>query len=278
MKLEVLLSTMNLKNYKENIKLVHKENITTNSLTINQITNSNIEEFNNANLKEKNRIITKNEIGLSRSRNLAIKESKADICILADDDLIYEKDYDKIIKEEYQKNKNIDIICFFVESNNKTRRIKRMITSKIDKLRAMRICSFQITFRRKSIMEHKIKFDENFGAGTYFDRGEETIFLWECINKGLKVKFVNKKIATVNQQESNWFKGYDKTFFEKQGAVFYRMSSKFYRILILQFAIRKYGLYKKELKVKEAISNMMLGANKYKEEQRYKFYKLNKRA
>lgn len=262
MKFQVLISTMNLKSNKENIELIKKMNITTNSLTINQITEEKIQEFNQT--KGSNRVISKKEKGLSKSRNLAIEESNADICLFADDDLIYEQDYEKIILEGYKKNPKADVLCFLVESNNKSRKIKRMCTSNIGKLRAMRICSFQISFKRNKLIENNIYFDENFGAGTYYNRGEELIFLWECIDKGLKVNFISKKIASVKQEDSSWFNGYDEAFFKKQGAVFYRLSSKFYKLLIFQYATRKYNLYKDKMRIKGAIQVMLAGAKEYK--------------
>lgn len=262
MKLEVLISTMNLKNIDENIELMKKMNVKTNSLTINQITKPEIRKFDKFNVK--NKIISKKEKGLSRSRNLAIKSAETDICILADDDVIYKNGYEKIIEKEYEKDKKSDIICFWVESDNNRRKIKRMYTSRIGKIRAMRVRSVQITFRRDSILKNNIKFDENFGAGTYYDRGEEIIFLRECIEKGLKVKFVNKKIADVSQKKSTWFKGYNEIFFKKQGVIFYRMSPKYYKLLIFQFAIRKYKLYKNKLKMKDAVKYMLMGVEKYR--------------
>ena len=97
----------------------------------------------------------------------------------------------------------------------------------------------------------------------YYDRGEETIFLKECIDKSLKIRFVNKKIANVNQQQSVWFNGYNKIFFKKQGAVFYRISNRFYKLLIFQYAIRKYKLYRKKLKMIDAIKYMNIGVKEY---------------
>ena len=85
----------------------------------------------------------------------------------------------------------------------------------------------------------KIIFNENFGAGTENNRGEEQIFLYEAIRKGMKVIFVNKKIGEVEQKESTWFAGYNPEFFKIQGKIFKKMSTKYYKILILQYAIRK---------------------------------------
>ncbi len=261
MNLEVLISTMNLKDENENLKLIKRMNIKTKSLTINQITNKEIQNFEKR--EGQNEVISKKEKGLSKSRNLAVQEAKAEICIFADNDIVYENNYEKIIKEAYNKYKDTDIICFWIESNNSTRKIKKMCTSKIGKLRVMRICSLQITFKRKRIIENNIKFDENFGAGIHYDRGEETIFLKECIDKGLKIRFVNKKIANVNQQQSVWFNGYNKTFFKKQGAVFYRISNRFYKLLIFQYAIRKYKLYRKKVKMIDTIKYMNIGVKEY---------------
>ena len=255
MKLEILLSTMNRNGAKENVELLNTMNAKINSLTINQITKKEIKKENDMN--SKNRLISVNEKGLSKSRNMAIKNAKGDVCIFADDDVKYVDDFQKIIENEYNKNKKYDIICFWVESDNKNRRIKRMITSPIGKMRAMRICSFQITFKRERIIEKNMLFNENFGAGTDCDRGEETIFLWECIRKGLKIKFVNKKIAEVSQGESTWFKGFTEDYFIKQGQVFYELSNKFYKFLILQFTIRKYHLYRKNIGLFKAIKLML---------------------
>lgn len=253
MKLQLLLSTMNLNGKKENIELLKKMNVNIDTLTINQITHEEIKEEND--LKSKNKLISVRERGLSKSRNRAIQNSDADICIIADDDVKYEDDFQNIIINEYEKSDKYDIICFFVSSQGK-RKIKKIITSKVYKLQTMRICSVQITFKRKSIIEKNMKFDENFGAGTYINRGEETIFLWKCIEKGLKIKYVNKKIADVDFGESSWFKDFNEEYFVKQGKVFYELSNKFYKLLIWQFAIRKYHLYRKNLGMFQAVKLM----------------------
>ena len=98
MKLELLLSTMNLKDETENNKLIQKMNVNINTLTINQITNKNIKETNN--LTSKNKLISVRDKGLSKSRNMAINNSEADICIIADDDVIYKDNFQNIIKKE----------------------------------------------------------------------------------------------------------------------------------------------------------------------------------
>ena len=173
--------------------------------------------------------------------------------LFSDDDLVYEKDYKDIIEESYKKYKKADIICFHVESKN--RKIKKLKTGKIGLFRIMKISSFQISIKKDSIKN--IRFDENFGAGKIYDRGEETIFLRDCLKAGLKIIFVNKKIGSVEQKESTWFKGFTKDYLYKKGKVLKRIYPKIYSFIILQFAIRKYCLYKNNVGFCEAIKVMM---------------------
>lgn len=177
--LQVLVSTQNLKNNDEVENLLKKMHISTNYLIINQNMDNAI------NMKNEN-VITRNEKGLTKSRNLAIKEANGDVILFADDDVIYNEDYKQIILNAYNKYKNADIICFYIESRNKKRKIKKMKTGKIGYLKSLRIVSVEMSCKRKSLLENNLSFDENFGIGTKNNRGEEQIFLYEALKKRIK--------------------------------------------------------------------------------------------
>ena len=53
-------------------------------------------------------------------------------------------------------------------------------------------------------------------------------------------------------------------YFRTKGAMFYALSKKYSFFLILQFAIRKYGLYKNETSFFNALKYMRSGKNEYK--------------
>lgn len=228
-KLQVLLSTMNLKNDKEVNNLIEKMNIQSDYLIINQ---TNLY----TSIKNK-KVITVNEFGLSKSRNLAIKNSTEKYIILSDDDVKYIDNYEKIILDTYKKYPKADCICFWVESENKNRIVQRIKSGKIGILKIMKIASFQITIKREKA--NKIPFDKNFGAGTKLNRGEETIFLRECIRKGYNIRFENIKIGEVNQAVSTWYKGINKEYLNIQGQVFKRIYPVLYPLVNIQFVIRK---------------------------------------
>ena len=97
MKIEHLISTMKVNTIEENEELINNMKIKSNSITISQIgekksLDNKIEndvKFNNFINDKLNRLLLlSNKIGVSNSRNDALNNSRADICILSDDDII----------------------------------------------------------------------------------------------------------------------------------------------------------------------------------------------
>ena len=259
-KIEVLLSIMNIEKIEDYNKLLKENKITGNVLTINQTEKVNV----NINDGTK-RIISINEKGVSKSRNRLIENAKGDICALADDDMVYIDNYEKIIENEYLKNRKADMIIFYIENKNTNReKNKKLGNKKLNILDIMKARSSEITFRLDAIKKANIKFDEDFGPNALIKKGEETIFLRDCLNKGLKIYGVNKKIGNAHNLKSTWFTGYNKEYLSDQGAIFYRMLPRFYKILILQYVIRKHSLYKMEMNIIEAYKEMKKGAENYK--------------
>src|SRR5699024_6249015 len=194
------------------------------------------------------------------------EESLADICLLADDDLIYVKNYKDIILEQFRLNPDIDIITFQVEGIEKKFKKYYNKSKRINYLTSMKISSVEIAFKSTSIKKNKIQFNESFGSGSRYSAGEESIFLTECLKKGLKIKYIPIKIADLHVGKSTWFKGYNKSYFINKGAAFTAMSKFCSFIYIIQFAVRKYKIYHKEMQFKNAIFYMIKGRNEFLEE------------
>ena len=62
--------------------------------------------------KDNFNVINSDEIGLSRSRNLAIKTATSDLCLFSDDDIIYEPNFDSIVIKAFDLLPDADIITF----------------------------------------------------------------------------------------------------------------------------------------------------------------------
>jgi glycosyltransferase involved in cell wall biosynthesis len=201
------------------------------------------------------------ERGLSKSRNLALKYADADIVIIADDDICYVDGYSKKIIEAYDKINNADIITF------KVRRDKKYFIGikKLNKIWVHKITSYEITMRLNKIKD--IHFNEIFGTGSgCFLHGEENIFLTDCVRKGKRIYYYPQMIAGLleNERPSTWFAGYNKKYFIDQGALYYNLSKYLVYFYVLQFAFRKYKLYKGHFGVMTVLYYMMKGIREYK--------------
>ena len=231
MELEVLLSVMNL-----NKQDLPKMNITSNCIVINQCKYSSYEEYKNF------KIYSYNEIGLSKSRNHALSLAKGDILLFCDDDVIYNKDYEIIIKNEFKKQQNADIIVFNLESPNRKIRINKK-NRKVHFYNCLRYGTYRIAIKKSAI--NNIIFDERFGAGAKYLSGEEGLFLYECLSNKLKIYASDKFIGRVEQTKSTWFDGYNYKYFFDRGALYYAIGKNLYLLIGLYCLFRNKESYKK---------------------------------
>lgn len=259
----VLLSAMGL----NDVSILEKLNIRGSSIIINQASSEERRFFPDKDCL----FLTTAERGLSKSRNMALREAAMagkELCIFCDNDILYINEYEGIIEKAFNRNPDSDILVFFIE---RPERHQPVFTSerRLDHLHAMKIFSPEIAFRLSSVKRAGLKMDELFGAGAKYGMGEENIFLFDAMRAGLKITYVPIRIAGTVENESTWFKGYDTEFFRNRGAGYYRMSALMYPLLSLQFAIRKRGLYKDRLSFFSALKWMEKGKREYLSERRY---------
>jgi glycosyltransferase involved in cell wall biosynthesis len=252
--IQVLVATMHQENKSHIISLLENMNIESDCLIVNQCDIDGIEQFYYK--KHEVTVINSTERGLSRSRNMALKHAKADLVVIADDDVCYNNDYVHIIQTAYEENLEFDILTFMVKDNKKYFPREK----KLNSLLIHKIASWEITMKLNNIKS--LQFNESFGAGSScISMGEEIIFLNNCIKSGKKIRFIPQKIAYFpkNSRPSTWFTGFNKKYMLDQGVVYYELSHIFAVPYIIQFAIRKYNLYKGNFGVCKAIYYMLCG-------------------
>lgn len=254
MKIEVLISTMNRKSI--NDLELEKKNILENCIIINQITNNELEIINEE-LEEKNiKMISYREKGLSKSRNRALENSTADIIILTDDDISFLENSLLKIKDAFRENQDADILTFKFEKDDSSKNKKYKKNVFIHNYKTIRkISSVEIAIRRESIIKKNIRYDENFGLGARYISGEENIFLKDCLDKGLKLKYIPTLIAKhPNESEStpyNWTESY----MESKGPLAYRLYGTLGYIYFILLILSK----RKRIKNKNILKNVYLG-------------------
>ena len=112
MTFEIAISTMH-KTKEQCLEMLKQENIHCNCIVINQCDADEYHEeiINNQLI----RLFFTKERGLSKSRNMALRNMHADIMAIGDDDILYYEGFNDIILKYYETNKNADVVLFNLE-------------------------------------------------------------------------------------------------------------------------------------------------------------------
>lgn len=260
--MDILISCM----YQKNMDIVSKSHIKSNTIIVNQC---DYESYSKKIMPYGTiQMFSTKQRGLTKSRNMAIQKSKADICLLCDDDEIFQDDYVKKVLNAYNELPQADIIVFKMANRvpsfkDKVMEIKFPMT--------MKVCSWQISFKRQSLIDANIKFDELLGAGTNNGAEEELKFLTDCRRVGLKIYYVPSVIASVGQNNSTWFHGFNEKFFRDRGnTTRYILGLPLSIAYAVYYIIKKYDMYKQDISFKDALKSIFQGIKENR------IYKLNK--
>ena len=143
------------------------------------------------------RVINSFEKGLSKSRNLALKNVIGKIVLIADDDVIYMNDFDTKIIQAYNQYDNKAVISFCIEKPNGLLFKKYSPNAKknLSLMELFNVLSIEISLNKLILDKLGITFDENFGLGSEFQMGEEAVFLSDIKNKNQQIAFVPSVIV-----------------------------------------------------------------------------------
>lgn len=264
--------------YQTDLSLFKKTNVKSDTIIINQCNqNSFTEEYIDG---CRVRMFSTTERGLSNSRNMALANSDADICLICDDDELLYDGYEKVILNAFSEYPQADFIFFNIDSTNKKKRYAKVVDygEKVKSGKAPRFKyygSLRIAFRRKSLIEKGIRFNTLFGAGSgKISAGEESVLQADARRAGLKRYACPVSIGSFSQQQTTWFDGLNKKYFYDLGACLSQMEPmlcevlKYYYVLNikggeLSFTIKlrylKYGIKwfrKKGYSYREFVDNV----------------------
>lgn len=249
MTFEIAISTMH--KTKEQVKsMLDVMNIHCDCLVVNQC---DVEDYYEENTGRRLRIIFTRERGLSKSRNMALRNAGADVVAIGDDDLYYYDEFDKKILDYYCSNSKADVVLFNMDDCYKTFPAKN---SKCSFVSLSGFKSVQTTLKLESVGSKGLVFNELFGAGSgHFTSGEENIFLADCYKKRLGIFYCKDKILRRDETESSWFTSFnDELFICTRGAVYYAMSKLVFLPYIVRFAVK----YRNKLKPNSILSSLSL--------------------
>lgn len=180
------------------------------------------------------------ESGLSKSRNRGLENSNADICLITDNDTYFNNQTMNIIEKAFLDYPDADILTFQVETpdGDLYKEYKKDFFWH-DKLSLAKVSSVEIAFRKSSILENNIKFDEDFGLGGFYPTSEEYIFLADALNKGLKIGYIPKVIVH-HPKESSGGDFTNKELIYAKGAMISRVFGSKGILICFLFSLKKY--------------------------------------
>ncbi|MCW1929091.1 glycosyltransferase [Bhargavaea beijingensis] len=253
MSVEVLITTMNQRNH----EFMNKINIKTNAIVCNQT--DCFEEIKFELNGNKIRFFSFNERGVGLNRNNGLMRAKGDILLIADDDLVFDDNYESKVLKNFEKFPKADVIIFNLkEENSKRYRIKKPF--RVRRYNYMRFGAARLAIKTKKVTYNNIFFNIHFGGGTKISAGEDVLFLKECLDKGLVIMAVPDSLATLtNERDSTWFEGYNEKFFIDKGKLYKALSSNFSWLLAIRFCLKHRKLFKQELTSIEALKFMLKG-------------------
>lgn len=233
MKIQVLIATMNQKDH----SLISKMNIKTSAVIGNQCSINSIEDFVVGNQEIK--YLNFSERGVGLNRNNALMRADADVCVFADDDMVFDDNYAETVEKVFRENPQADVIIFNIREKEPTRKIVTKKT-RVGYFNYLRYGTARIAIRLMSVKKCGIYFNQCFGGGTEHCHGEDNLFLNSCLKNGLKIIAVPEYIATLAEnRESSWNEGHNEKYLKDQGALYQTMSRRWWKVLCLQDALRR---------------------------------------
>lgn len=204
------------------------------------------------------------ERGVGLNRNTALLHATAEFCLIADDDMRYFDGYGETVEKAFDSHPEADVIIFNVDE---PRRKKPFVIKKPFRVgwhNFMRFATFRFAIRTASIREKGILFHLDFGGGTRYAHGEDSIFLADCLGAGLRVIALPDTVATLTYtRESTWFQGFNDKYFNDQGALYAAISRRHFRFLCLQDVLRHRKKYSVHGGVLRNYKMMVHGAKKF---------------
>lgn len=237
MKIQVLVAAMHQTDH----SLPEKMKIQCDAIIGNQCDHNSIERYlwNGHSIEYLNFA----ERGVGLNRNNALMRATGDICLFADDDMIYCNDYLKTVKKAFRRHPDADVIAFNIIEDHPTRSIIKK-EGRVWYHNYLRYGTARVAVRLNSIREKGISFNLCFGGGTEHCHGEDNIFLTDCLNKGLRIYAVPQYIARLTEERaSTWNNGYDEKYLRDQGCLYRAISRRWWKLLCLQDAIRRHRSY-----------------------------------
>lgn len=252
-KLQVLVAAVN----QEVNTLAEKMNLETDAIIVNQCDCFAYQEY-----LHKDRLIrclSMAERGVGLSRNTALMRADAQLCLFSDEDIVFYPGYEEIVCRAFEKNRDADVITFNFKVDPSRATYYNQSEKRIHWYNYGRYPTFAVAARTESLRRANVSFSLLFGGGARYSNGEDSLFLHDCLKKGLHLYANTEEIGEEVYRESTWFKGYQPKFFIDRGVLYHHLYGALAKVFSLRFLYAHKGEMLKEMSLKEAYLLMKQG-------------------
>ena len=256
MTLQTLVSCVN----QDMQTIAEKMNLQTDAIVINQCdTNAYLEyEHRGHNIS----CYSFKERGVGLSRNNALLRAEADIVLFSDEDIVYENGYADKILEQFEKHRDKDFILFNMDVAEDRATYHTETETEVKWYNCGRYPTYSFAIRREKLHKANVTYSLLFGGGAKYMNGEDSIFIRDCLKKGLKALAVPISIGKEVPRPSTWFEGYTEKFFFDRGVLYAYLYGGMAKPFALRFLIKHRNIMFKEeypITIKQAYSLMKKG-------------------
>lgn len=253
MKVEVLVAAVN----EDVVALADKMNLETEAVIVNQC-----DRFEYQQLEHKGRSIrclSLAERGVGLSRNTALMRAREDIVLFSDEDIVLHSGYEKAILEAFDNNPKADLITFNVKVDPRRKTYYNTGKRRIRFYNYGRYPAYAIAARREALHGAGVSFSLLFGGGARYSNGEDSLFLHDCLKRGLKLYTETVEIGEERYRDSTWFHGYTEKFFKDRGVLYHYLYGSFALLWSLRFLLAKRKVMCREVSFPRAYTWMRQG-------------------
>lgn len=217
-------------------------------------------EFNGHRIKH----ICQSVRGVGNSRNAALENATADICLFSDEDIVYFPGYEEAVLKGFEAHPEASVITFNVLVDERRRTYFNEDVHEIRWNNYGRYPAYAIAVKRQDILDKDIHYSPLFGGGAKYSNGEDSLFLHDCLKANLKMWAETAQIGQEEYRESTWFKGYTDKFFFDRGVLYHFLYGKAAAVFGARFLLKNRNSMLKETSFFKAYSLLLKGISEGK--------------
>lgn len=246
MRLQFLVSTVN----QDGRRLAETMRLPADAIIISQGKENRYEAFSYEGHEIRTYYFAERGVGLSR--NNALMRADAEISVISDEDIVYHADAAEKIEAAFRAHLEADMLLFNVKVQESRATYHIGSFGRVRLYNCGRYPAYSFAFRTERIRKARVTFPLLYGGGARYSNGEDSLFISDCLRKGIQVYAVPEEIGEEVPRPSTWFFGYGEKFFYDRGVLYQDLYGRLAPLMGARWLLKNRATMCKELSAKQA--------------------------